>query len=77
MGISTGREYPANLRHDQFGISDMLQDRVTLHVGEKCGAKRELLGIGCNVNPRNLNQVQIYVSRDVPARAADIEIPSA
>ena len=76
MDVSTRREHPANLCHDEFGIANMFQDGVALHAGEDRGGKRELLGISRDVDPVNCEEVQIHVAWDLPA-GTQVKVPAA
>ena len=77
MDVPARREHAADLGHDQFGIADMLQNGIALHARKDCGGKRQLLGIGRDVDQGNCEEIQMRVAWDLSSGAAHIKVPAA
>src|SRR4051794_37025440 len=75
--VTARRQDAVDLLHYLLGPADVLQHRVALHALEDGVLKRQLVSIRGDVDARDGKQIEIDEARHRPARAADIEIPTA
>lgn len=77
VGVAAGSEDAGDFGGDGVGIADVFEDGITFDAGEQVGGEGELFGVGGDVHTGDGEEIEVDVTVDTLAGAADVEVPAA
>src|SRR5688572_27551123 len=74
---ASGSQHAADFVHYSLRRDDMLEDGIALDTSEYTATKRQVMGVGLNINAGHASDVEVDVAGDMAAGAAEVEIEAS